>query len=230
MMILALLVTTNTWAEEQKSCAQTEKSKCAGVQVGNVYAPNSTVIMDKAVVKEEISKVTTPVVTETEKVLVEKEKTIVNAGSPNTQNIQVVCTPHEKVVYKTKVVYKDRIVYKDKIVEKPVEKIVEKIVYVEKPVDKIVEKVIEKPIYRTVERKVVKEVEPNKNAISLLGLASPTGFKSASAHSQNSGQIKVETEYEPDLGLMYQRDFSSFRFSIGGTINGTGFLGGGFTF
>ena len=69
-------------------------------------------------------------------------------------------------------------------------------------------------------KKEIKRRPVNKNAITLLGAVSKTDLKTES----NDVVFKAKTEYEPDLGLMYQRDFGRIRCSFGATINGTGLL------
>lgn len=113
--------------------------------------------------------------------------------------------PKVKIVYKTKVVYRDRIVYRDR------------------PVVKYKTKV--KVKYKKKIKKVY--IKPKRNALSLIGGMNPT--KIGKVEDTNFGH-RVETEHQPDIGLMYQHDFSRFRFSIGGTMRGFGFIGGGFTF
>ena len=110
--------------------------------------------------------------------------------------------PKVKIVYRERIVYRDRIVYK----EKPAV-----IKY------KIKHKIKVKKVY----------IKPKKNALSLIGGMNPTKIGSV---EETSFGHRVNTKHEPDFGLMYQHDFNRFRLSIGGTMRGFGFLGGGFTF
>lgn len=70
------------------------------------------------------------------------------------------------------------------------------------------------------------EYDYPENAISLFGGPTPTGLKT----TKTGGSIKVETDYEPDLGLMFQHDFDEIRGSIAVTLQGTAFLGLGVVF
>jgi len=70
------------------------------------------------------------------------------------------------------------------------------------------------------------EVVEYKNAVSLLVGASKTSLNTQT----NTNNFTARTDYETDLGLMFQRDFTRFRGSFGATINGTLLLGAGFTF
>jgi len=64
------------------------------------------------------------------------------------------------------------------------------------------------------------------HAVSLLVGASKTSLNTQT----NTNNFTARTDYETDLGLMFQRDFTRFRGSFGATINGTLLLGAGFTF
>ena len=216
-----------------ESCG--EKTDCnKTVYSGNVYAPNMQVnTSEKTVPAASLTKVESAV---TEKVEVSTEKAIVSNSKTEHQNIQIVCAPQEKIVYKPKVVYKDRIVYKEKIVyrDREVEKMVPVVKEVEVPkevyVTKEVTKLVEKPVTKIVEKRVVEKVEPNKNSLSLIGVMAPTRLESHGASSSNSAHVHAENEYEPNVGVMYQRDFSVLRLSVGATTGGIGLLGLGFNF
>lgn len=105
--------------------------------------------------------------------------------------------PHVKV----KKVYVEKIVYVDKVV------------YVDRPTTKTE--------YVTVDQ------YPDRNSVSLLGLATPTGLKVESSDATH----KASTYYQPDLGLMYQRDLTdSLRGTIGATLKGNAMLGLGYNF
>jgi hypothetical protein len=69
--------------------------------------------------------------------------------------------------------------------------------------------------------------KPRKNSISVMGLYERTNV----SVRENSTNYKVDRDYEPNLGLIYQRDFSEkFRFSVGGSLDGAGYLGLGLNF
>lgn len=221
-----------------ESCG--EKTDCnKTVYSGNVYAPNMQVnTSEKTVTTATLSKVETAVVAPatTEKVEVATEKSIISNSKMEHQNIQIVCAPQEKIVYKPKVVYKDRIVYKEKIVyrDREVEKMVPVVKEVEVPkevyVTKEVTKLVEKPVTKIVEKRVVEKIEPNKNSLSLIGVMAPTRLETHGVGSSNSAHVHAENEYEPNVGVMYQRDFSVLRLSVGATTGGIGLLGLGFNF
>lgn len=78
------------------------------------------------------------------------------------------------------------------------------------------------------EQKQVREEKQDikRNSLSLLGVASTTKLES----SLEGTTFKANNEYQPDLGLMYQRDFNSIRATLGATIRGTFLLGAGVKF
>ena len=84
------------------------------------------------------------------------------------------------------------------------------------PKAKVVTKTVEKIVERVVER------DAKLNAISLTAGGNPTQLKIEGN--------KASTNYEIVLGLLYQRDFSSVRGSVGVTIRGSAFLGVGVRF
>jgi hypothetical protein len=131
----------------------------------------------------------------------------------------------DRVVYKDRIVYKDKIIYKDKIVEKPVVK--EVIRYVEKPVIKYVDK--PRIVTRTKVKRVVRKIEPDKNAVSLFGFSGQETF----SVEERGDEVRVNKEDQFGVGLMYQRDFSWSRWSLGITNpwDNVGVMGGfGVTF
>lgn len=73
--------------------------------------------------------------------------------------------------------------------------------------------------------RVVKEKRHN-DAISLIGGMSKTDLQV----KQTSTSYDARNLYEPNVGLMYQHDFNRVRGSFGLTVNGTGFLGVGYSF
>lgn len=68
--------------------------------------------------------------------------------------------------------------------------------------------------------------EPNRNAISILGGASPTKLNTSSTPTS----FKAANDFEPAVGLMYQHDFGRIRGSVAATLNGVGLLGVGLNF
>lgn len=84
---------------------------------------------------------------------------------------------------------------------------------------KYVEKIILKPVYKT--KKVIVE-NKKTNAISFLALYGKFGY-------QLTDEL-VREQYQPDFGMMYQKDIDQFRFTAGGTLKGTGFIGVGLLF
>lgn len=96
-----------------------------------------------------------------------------------------------------------------------------------KPEVKEVVKEVIKEVQVTKEVIVVQKEQSNKNAISLVGLISPTGVRL----TRTPTTATISNSYQADVGLMYQRDVKeNVRFSIAGTVRGTGFLGIGLTF
>lgn len=99
-----------------------------------------------------------------------------------------------------------------------------------KPKPKVEQKETVKEVVKevVVTKEVVVEVEKeaNKNAISLIGMDSLTGFKT----SVSGNTASIKTYRELDLGLMYQRDFSRIRASAAATFRGAVLLGIGVTF
>lgn len=92
-----------------------------------------------------------------------------------------------------------------------------KIVVVEKPVEKVV----------VIEKTIVVEKERRKNSLALLAIATPNKLSVVSSGSS----FKANTNYQPDLGVMYQRDLSeSFRASAGVSLQGNALLGLGYNF
>lgn len=65
-----------------------------------------------------------------------------------------------------------------------------------------------------------------KNSLSILGVAATTKLQS----SFTDISYKASNDYEPDLGVMYQRDFNAFRATLGATIKGTVLIGAGLRF
>ena len=76
-----------------------------------------------------------------------------------------------------------------------------------------------------IKEKLVKE-ELDRNALSLIAGANPTGLYLETVN----GQQRVKTGYEFDFGVMYQRDFDDWRGSVALTIQGNMFLGAGARF
>lgn len=120
-----------------------------------------------------------------------------------------------------KTVYKDRVIYKKGKVRY---KTKTKVIYKDRPARvKYKTKVVKQRVY-------VKPKEYN-HSLSLLGMASKTRLETTEEDLGGGNQrIQAETEYEADLGVMYQYDHERLRFSIGGSLNGTGFLGAGIKF
>lgn len=85
-----------------------------------------------------------------------------------------------------------------------------------------------KPVYTmdTVERIVVRD-ETRIDAISLIVPYSPTKL---SVTKTGPGSYHAQTDYELDLGLMYQHDFDWLRGSVSATVNGSFMLGAGIAF
>lgn len=128
-----------------------------------------------------------------------------SGGDGNTANVNY-CSPTVKVV--PKVIYKTR--WKTKIV------------YRDRPVVKYkIKKVVK---YK--KRRVVKVEQGPKNAISVLGGVSKTGLGS----NRTGNTTIVDTNFEPDFGLMYQHDFGRVRTSVSGSIRQNFMLGVGLTF
>lgn len=76
-------------------------------------------------------------------------------------------------------------------------------------------------------KKVYVKPKRKKNSISLLGVAAKTDYEVI----ESATSTDVDKQYEADFGVMYQRDVSeSIRFSIGGTVNGTGMIGLGWNY
>ena len=87
-------------------------------------------------------------------------------------------------------------------------------------------KVITKYKTRTVvKEKIVKE-EMDRNSLSLIAVANPTGL----TVSEAGGKHKAKTDYEFDIGLMFQHDFDDIRGTVGVTVQGNLFLGAGVRF
>lgn len=105
--------------------------------------------------------------------------------------------------------------FKGKVVTKTV--VVEKQVIVEKPVEKVV----------IVKKTVFVEKERLKNSLSLLAIATPNKLSVV----PNQGTFKADTNYQPDVGIMYQRDLGeSFRASAAFSLQGNAVLGLGYNF
>jgi hypothetical protein len=131
------------------------------------------------------------------------------------------CQP--KTVTKWRTAYKDKIVYRDRIVEKPVIKYVEKIKVVEKPVIKYVDKprvVVKTKVKTRVKKRRVK-IEPPKNGLSLFAMTGEDRLEV----TNGAGRTSVKREETYDVGLMYQRDYSRARFSLGLTTDADIMLG-----
>lgn len=87
------------------------------------------------------------------------------------------------------------------------------------------EQLATKPVVVTTEKVV--EVDNSKvNAISLVFASSPTRLDTSSTPSAYTAETKDQT----DLGLMYQRDFSRIRGSLGVGTHGLVLVGAGVTF
>lgn len=84
---------------------------------------------------------------------------------------------------------------------------------------KYVDRIITKPVYKT--KKVYVEKQ-KANSISVLALQGKFGY--------TLNNDLVREEYKQDMGLMYQKDVNQFRFTVGGTLRGTGFIGVGLNF
>jgi hypothetical protein len=120
---------------------------------------------------------------------------------------------------------------------KPVHKSVQKVVQPERivivnnntntnnnaPVEKV--KVVERKVL--VERTVYRDRDEHKNAISVLFGRSSTGLQTTQTGPTT---VDAKTVGQFDAGLMYQRDISRIRLSIGGTINGSVYGGVGLNF
>lgn len=88
---------------------------------------------------------------------------------------------------------------------------------------KYVDRVIKKPVVKKVVKKVYVKKKPKVNSLSLLG------HYGRFSYELQDGGTRVSEEFQPDVGIMYQRDVSdSFRLSIGGTVRGTGTIGVGY--
>ena len=147
------------------------------------------------------------------KIITEKETDHEESVKECSQKVRVVTK------WKTKVVYKDRIVYK----EKP------KIIYKTKVVyrDKPAEVRYLKPKTKVITKNKTFVKYPLRNSISLMGFAQRTRLDI----DESNSDYTVDREHEFDLGLMYQRDLTRrIRFSLGGNLDGTGFVGMGFNF
>jgi hypothetical protein len=81
--------------------------------------------------------------------------------------------------------------------------------------------------YYFVDTPVYKYVDNNhKNSVSLMIPFARTKFSA----SQDGNNFRVENQYQPDLGIMYQRDFNRIRGTAGLSIQGVGLLGVGYNF
>lgn len=120
------------------------------------------------------------------------------------------CNP----VLKCEARVKEIVVYKDKIVE------------VEKPVykDKIVYE--NKIVYKDRVIKEIRKEKAPKNTISVLVGATASKLKT----KETKTTYEANTEYEADIGLMYQRTFSSTVLSIAATVQGSALMGFGLDF
>lgn len=134
------------------------------------------------------------------------------------------CTQKVRVVTKWKTVYKEappKIIYRDRVVYKPKVVYRDRIVYRDKKV----------PVVKYKTKTILKKQKylkyPNKNSLSLMGFYQRTKV----AVDDSGDNYGVSRDHEADFGLMYQRDFShDFRFSLGGNLDGGGFLGLGYNF
>jgi len=146
-----------------------------------------------------------------------------SAMSDQSCHKEVSCVEERQCVYRKPVV---RTVVKRVVVEK----VVEKIVYVDRPVEKtvVVNQIsIGNKSGSNEKRVLVDKNSSNRNSISLLGMATPTALNVQGT----ANNYKASTEYRPDLGLMYQRDFGdSVRGSLGATIRGNGLAALGWNF
>ena len=136
-----------------------------------------------------------------------------NGNNVNNCNPVLKCNSRPNIVYKTKVVQDD----------KRIRELEAQIALLQQEKESLL---VHVHTQRTVEKIVVQKEESRKNAISLIGGLSSTKLEV----SQTSNTYNAKNKYEPDLGLMYQRDFKRFRGSIAATLNGTALLGVGLTF
>jgi len=90
-----------------------------------------------------------------------------------------------------------------------------KVVYKDRPVVK-----------KKVEKVEVVRHEGRKNALSVIGGVSKTDIRSR----KDGNTTVVDTQFEPDVGVMFQHDFGRIRGSVSGTINRNLMLGVGLTF
>lgn len=94
-----------------------------------------------------------------------------------------------------------------------------KVVYRDKTTPSTSNKVVKKTVTKY----------PNRNSLSLMGINAQTKVE-RDVRDQN-GEVRINQSDEIDFGIMYQRDFfRNTRFSIGGSLNGTGFVGVGLNF
>jgi hypothetical protein len=141
------------------------------------------------------------------------------SGNSNSPIVIQNCQPEVK----TKIVYRDRVKWKTKVVYRDRVKWKTKVVYRDKPA-KVKRKVVNKV------RKIYLKKKEYNHSLSLLGMASKTKLESDEQIIGGNQRVETETVYEGDGGVMYQYDHNRLRFSIGGSLNGTGFLGAGFKF
>lgn len=136
------------------------------------------------------------------------------------QSIVQNCNASEKVVTKWKTVYSTKAQdQKIRELEAEVKRLQTAVVSI-RPV------VVTKTKVET-QTVVLEKNNEYRNSLSLLAGASATDLDSETRRNR----FRAETDYEPDFGLMFQRDLTSrIRGSIGVTIQGSGYLGLGLNF
>jgi len=134
----------------------------------------------------------------------ERKQTIIQNCNSNNVKKEVIIKWKPR---KTKYIYRDREVVKWKYKKTPSK-------------TRVVKKV----------KKVYVKRKQRKHSVSLLGLASKTKLETRSVNGGGASEFEAETKYEPDMGLMYQYDFDRVRGTVGGTLNGSAFIGVGFNF
>lgn len=83
--------------------------------------------------------------------------------------------------------------------------------------------IIKKLVKKTVN---IQQVIKNNTSVSVILLARPNGV-----YFENNGSITtIQNHYQPDIGILYQRDFDDIRATAGLSIGGVAFVGAGFTF
>lgn len=81
-------------------------------------------------------------------------------------------------------------------------------------------------VHRSVLEPVMVVLPTKKNSMSIIAGVSTTGLDTQITETT----FKAKTKLQPDLGLMYQRDFDALRGSISATISGSVMMGIGLVF